>query len=150
MSKHPLFLIPLLAGFILGFAGCSGDDTASSGSDSKGDEENAPIDGKADSFFNPTEHGDLTFGVPAQGTFTDDEHFHAWTFTLTGDADVTLSSPNVTPNLDTVVYLSGQRRFNSSQKLPHSVGNYRFVKTHRSRKSGLVTGELLAPDLGQG
>ena len=98
-------LTPILAGLLLGLAGCSGEDSSSTDTTDKGTEENAPVDGKADSFFNPTEHGDLTFGVPAQATFNEADHFHSWTFTLTGEADVAVSSPNDTPNLDTVMYL---------------------------------------------
>ena len=105
MLMRSLAVGSLLVGFVFGCAACSGDDSTSSDGNTKGDEDNVPADGKADSFFNPTEHGDLSFGVPAQGTFTEDEHFHAWTFALSAQADVSLSSPNVTPNLDTVMYL---------------------------------------------
>lgn len=103
IRKSFVVLVPLL-GLAFGFAECSGEDVDAP-TEGKGGEDNEPVDGKADSFFNPTDHGDLTFGVPAQATFTDDEQFHAWTFSLSAAADVSLSSPNVTSNLDTVMYL---------------------------------------------
>ena len=39
------------------------------------------------------------------GEFTDEERFHAWTFELTGDADVTIEAKLATQNLDSVMYL---------------------------------------------
>lgn len=71
----------------------------------KGDEEN-PLggDGKADSFYKPTEHGELVFGAPNRAEITEAEKFHAWTFTLTGDAKVSIKT-DVSKNLDTVMYL---------------------------------------------
>lgn len=61
-------------------------------------------DGKADSFYSPTNHGALMFGPANRAEFTDDEHFHAWTFTLDGSATVSIRT-QVSNNLDTVLYL---------------------------------------------
>ena len=36
-------------------------------------EDLAPVDGKADSFRNPTEHGDVPFGIDVNSALTDDE-----------------------------------------------------------------------------
>lgn len=64
-----------------------------------------PVDGAADRFFSPTEHGDLMFGVQNPAELAADAGYHAWTFTLTGTATVKLEiKPHVT-NLDTVMYL---------------------------------------------
>lgn len=70
----------------------------------KGAEENPLTDGKSDSFFRPTEHGTLRWGLSNPGRLTDDEQFHAWTFELTGEATVDLVT-EPSPNLDTVMYL---------------------------------------------
>lgn len=58
-------------------------------------------DGKDDSLRRPTEHGDLAFDVAAHSALTEAERHHAWTFTLHGDADVTMT---------TAYSLLGQRR----------------------------------------
>ncbi|GEM_PF-2987355 len=70
----------------------------------KGDEEQALTGGKSDSFFKPTNHGELNFGVPSTASISSDARFHAWTFTLSDDAKVTLKT-DVSRNLDTVMYL---------------------------------------------
>lgn len=70
----------------------------------KGEEENALTDGKSDSFFKPTEHGQLRFGTRNPGTIDEDALFHAWTFELTDDAEVDLRT-EISANLDTVMYL---------------------------------------------
>jgi len=69
----------------------------------KGAEDDPLLDGKLDSFFSPTEHGALVFGAPNQASVTSGERFHAWNFTLTGAAAVSLRT-EVT-SLDTVMYL---------------------------------------------
>lgn len=73
--------------------------------DAKGVESPVPELAKDDSFRKPTYHGELSFGLAAQGEVTEEEHFHAWTFTLSGDAQVALHTELVTPNVDTVLYL---------------------------------------------
>ena len=81
-------------------AGCAGDTTSG-----KGGEEGAPVDGKADSFDDPVTHGQLTFGVPSRAAFTDDDHFHSWTFTLTETSEVDIATIIGGNNVDTVAYL---------------------------------------------
>ena len=70
----------------------------------KGSEESPLTDGKEDSFFRPTEHGTLQFGIPNRASFTDDEQFHAWTFSLSDEATLSLRT-DISDNLDTVMYL---------------------------------------------
>lgn len=90
--------------------------------DGKGEEDNALdiYESKTDSFRNPTEHGDLLFGVPQTATLREDSGFHAWDFELTGDAKVNLETILVTANLDTVMYLY---KFNESKG---TYGSYKF------------------------
>jgi hypothetical protein len=70
----------------------------------KGAEDDPLVDGKADSFYKPTPHGELAFGSPNQAEVTDAETFHSWTFTLTDDATISLKT-DIQNNLDTVMYL---------------------------------------------
>lgn len=77
----------------LGVAACAGDDGVGS--------ESADVD----SFASPTNHGVLQFGVPNAAEFTDSNRFHAWTFELSAEADVDLSTQLITQNLDSVMYL---------------------------------------------
>jgi hypothetical protein len=71
----------------------------------KGPEEEPLLaDGKADSFVSPTEHGPLAFGASNQAVVDGSQRFHAWTFSLSGPAKVTLRT-EVSTNLDTVMYL---------------------------------------------
>jgi hypothetical protein len=77
----------------LGVVACVGDDVGSDSAYS------------TDSFASPTEHGELRFGAPNPGEFTDDNRFHAWTFTLTGPAELELATELNAVNLDTVMYL---------------------------------------------
>lgn len=104
MTRRSLCLVlgALVASF--SFAGCSGEPEVVG--DLKGEESPLPEDAaKDDSFRAPTEHGALTFGITAQGQLTDDAHYHAWDFTLTADATITLRTEPVSDNLDTVMYL---------------------------------------------
>lgn len=71
---------------------------------SKGAEEDPLTAGKDDSFFRPTEHGAMRFGVSNPASISDDQKFHAWTFELSGEATVDLAT-EVSANLDTVMYL---------------------------------------------
>ncbi|MEZ4446208.1 MAG: hypothetical protein R3B72_44435 [Polyangiaceae bacterium] len=73
---------------------------ACSGTDLGNQSENA-----TDSFSNPTEHGYLEFTASNPATFTEEERFHAWTFTLTDAAEVELQAKAVTQNLGTILYL---------------------------------------------
>lgn len=70
-----------------------------------GGEEQALTDSKADSFFRPTEHGDIAFGAPSSGRLGDSASFHAWTFQLADDAQVKIETASSDRNLDTVMYL---------------------------------------------
>ena len=78
--------------------------SACAASGGKGDEDNPLGDGKADSFFSPTEHGQLVFGAPNQAAISPEELFHSWTFTLTGSAQLSIKT-QIEKNLDTVMYL---------------------------------------------
>ncbi len=76
----------------------------------KGDEEDLPSDGsgKEDSFRKPTDHGPIEFGVAAHTVLTDDERHHTWTFELSGDANVDLTTSYSLlgqRKTDTVLYL---------------------------------------------
>lgn len=77
--------------------------------DAKGVEDNLEFENydaaKADSFRNPTEHGDLNFGLASSASLTEDHLFHTWTFTLSGDAEVDVPVAIGTANLDTVMYM---------------------------------------------
>jgi hypothetical protein len=70
----------------------------------KGTEDAVLDDGKADTFFDPTDHGELSFGAHNRAEITADASFHAWTFTLTDTAEVSLRTV-IEGNLDTVMYL---------------------------------------------
>jgi hypothetical protein len=107
MSMHARYLPFLLVVFAL--AACGEDATDPDG---KGAEEEELIGGKQDSFFKPTEHGALVFGLPNQAEIVEDERFHAWEFELHGPAKVGVQS-NVSQNLDTVMYL--YRRNNADE-----------------------------------
>ena len=70
----------------------------------KGTEEDPLTSGKDDSFYRPTEHGELRFTTSNPATISDAERFHAWTFTLSDNATVDIST-SVSNNLDTVMYM---------------------------------------------
>jgi hypothetical protein len=71
----------------------------------KGDEDN-PLgdDGKADSFYKPSSHGQLVFDAPNRAEFTADAQFHEWRFTLSGTATISVRT-QLANNLDTVMYM---------------------------------------------
>jgi hypothetical protein len=56
------------------------------------------------SWSKPVHHGELTFGGLNAAEITKSQPFHGWSFTLTGAADVTLTT-STTENVDTVLYL---------------------------------------------
>jgi len=73
-----------------------------------GAEEDAPIDGAYDSLRSPTDHGVLTFGTASRAELTAAEGYHAWTFSVTGPATVTVRTEAATTGgreVDTVLYL---------------------------------------------
>ncbi len=81
--------------------GCLGDDA-------KGDEEELLDDSKADSQIRPTDHGPLLYGTPAHAVLTAGERYHAWTFDLSNDAHVELTTSYSLlgqRRTDTVLYL---------------------------------------------
>lgn len=95
-----LVSLGLGAGFV---AGC-GD------AGPKGDEEDplgeSELDDKADSLRSPTNHGVIPFGDEQSASISGAKGFHAWTFTLHGDADVQLFTSSAgSGNVDTVLYL---------------------------------------------
>lgn len=81
--------------------------------DGKGAEEQPLAEGdKLDSFQKPTDHGALAFATAGKAELTKKEQFHAWTFSLSGDAALTLRTTAQTKNgkkVDTVVYLYKQK-----------------------------------------
>jgi hypothetical protein len=76
----------------------------------KGPEDDVPsVDGKADTQRKPTDHGELPgFGTPVVDELSASAGFHAWQFTLHGDARVTAVTSAAEPGgaeIDTVLYL---------------------------------------------
>ncbi len=92
LVRH-LATLTLTSAMALSVAACVGDTIGSDSAYS------------TDSFASPTEHGELRFGAPNPAEFTNDNRFHAWTFTLTGPAELELSTELDAANLDTVMYL---------------------------------------------
>lgn len=89
--------------------------------DEKGTEDDPLVEGKADSFYSPTPHGQLVFDAPNRAKITAAEKFHAWTFMLRGDAKLSIKT-EVSTNLDTVMYL--YRRDVGSTGMFGSFGSY--------------------------
>lgn len=85
---------PLLYLLLISATGCLADDP-------KGDEEELLDDSKADSQLRPTDHGPIAFDTPAHAVLSGNERYHAWTFELSSDARV---------DLTTSYSLLGQRR----------------------------------------
>lgn len=79
--------------------------------DDKGPEEELELideEGKEDSLRKPTDHGDIAFDAAAHSALTEVERHHAWTFTLHGDADLTMTTSYSVlgqRRTDTVLYL---------------------------------------------
>lgn len=75
--------------------------------DQKGSEEDAPIDGKADSFAHPTDHGAIAFASQQQASLKGSAQYHTWTFSLSGDASIHTFTSRIPheSTLDTVLYL---------------------------------------------
>ncbi|MFN3197196.1 MAG: hypothetical protein ACE366_02090 [Bradymonadia bacterium] len=101
MKLRPLALAALMSSLTL--SACAPEDEELQ--KASGGEEEALTDSKADSFFRPTQHGDIAFGVPSNGTLGTDTRFHAWNFDLTDKAGVSLETSSSNRNLDTVMYL---------------------------------------------
>ncbi|MCX5743213.1 MAG: hypothetical protein NT062_12035 [Proteobacteria bacterium] len=142
--------LAILVGLGLGL-GCSLLPACVS-SDDKGPEEELPPDGgKADSIRTPIDHGAIVFGAPATSALTADEHFHAWTFELTGDATVDLATTYAVRGqrkTDTVLYLykEGAAGWGSYIARNDDTGNTVYSKLSRSLGAGryraLVKGHL--------
>lgn len=80
----------------------------------KPDEEELDLldDSKADSQLKPTLHGEIAFATPAHSALTTDARFHAWTFALSGNAQVDLTTAYSVlgqRRTDTVLYLYRQK-----------------------------------------
>jgi hypothetical protein len=75
--------------------------------DAKGPEDDAPVDGKLDSFRSPTDHGVIAFGQSQTGKLTADELHHTWSFTLSAPAALHAFTSRVPhkASIDTVLYL---------------------------------------------
>jgi hypothetical protein len=85
---------------------CSGLIINCSDSESKkGTESEMPIDGSADTWRNPTNNGTLVFGTVYEAEFTADTLYHAWNFTLSDIAEVSVWLNTPTAHFDTVMYL---------------------------------------------
>jgi hypothetical protein len=75
---------------------CGGDDSIGTGEDEL----------RKDTFDRPTQHGELRFGdAPNEAAFTNEQRFHAWTFTLSKQSRVDLQTELHAANLDTVMYV---------------------------------------------
>src|SRR5688572_8837181 len=65
-------------------------------------------DGKDDSQRKPTDHGEIAFNTGSATVLTDNERHHAWTFELSSDANVKLTTSYAVlgqRRTDTVLYL---------------------------------------------
>jgi hypothetical protein len=75
----------------------------------KGDEDEAPsVDGKDDSFAKPIDHGAIAFDTAAESALAATAKFHAWDFTLSGDAKIVMTTGKPAAGgkmIDTVLYL---------------------------------------------
>jgi len=95
-----LVSLGLGAGFV---AGCGDAGPKGAEEDPLGESE---LDDKADSLRSPTNHGEIPFGAEQSASISGSKGFHAWTFTLHGDADVQLFTSSAgSGNVDTVLYL---------------------------------------------
>jgi hypothetical protein len=80
----------------------------------KAEEEELDVldDTKADSQLKPTNHGVIIFGNPEHAVIGGNERFHAWTFELSGDAKVDMTTSYSVlgqRRTDTVLYLYKQK-----------------------------------------
>ncbi len=101
-TRHTLAMFAVIVmATTLTLTGCGADG----GGGAKGAEDDEPVDGKTDSFRNPTEHGSLRAGAASATALSTDEKYHSWEFKLSGAAAVTLTVNGSDKNLDTVMYL---------------------------------------------
>ncbi len=94
-----LILIP----FVVSLSACG------SAASEKGDETPMPAaDGKSDTWWAPTLHGELRWSEEDRGDFDGIKKFHAWDFSLGAGSEgskVTLTTGPIDANVDTVAYL---------------------------------------------
>ena len=146
MRARPLSVVFGLGLFATAAPACVSED--------KDPEEEAPPDGsKDDSFARPIDHGTIAFGTPAASALTTAEHFHAWTFELTGDAKVDLATSYAVlgqRTTDTVLYLYKESAAGWGSYLFRNddVGSSVYSKLSRTLGAGryraLVKGHLAA------
>jgi hypothetical protein len=76
-------------------------------SDSKGPEEELPVDGQFDSLRSPTDHGAIAFGTAETGKLTTSERYPSWTFQLGTGAEIHAYTHRTAheASIDTVLYL---------------------------------------------
>jgi hypothetical protein len=118
---------------ILFFAACHG------ASSSKGPEDDIDDEGKFDSFYAPTEHGQLSFSEAHEASVSDDELYHAWDFEITSPVAIEIEVQLL--NLeDSVIYLY---RWNDERS---SWGSY----ITRDDDGGEGDGSLIRMDLDVG
>jgi hypothetical protein len=97
--------------------------------DDKGAEEEIPEEGKDDSFYRPTDHGPIAWDVPGFAELTAEQHHHTWTFELSGDAEVDLTTSYALlgqRRVDTVLYLY---RWNGTSWGPYIARNDDYGNT---------------------
>jgi hypothetical protein len=127
--RTPMFCVLLIAA-----TGCLGDEA-------KGEEEELLDDGKADTQRRPTDHGAVMFGEPVISALTADERYHAWTFELSNDARV---------NLTTSYAVLGQRRTDTVLYLYKETATGWGAYFARNDDYGTTTYSQLVRDLGAG
>jgi hypothetical protein len=91
LTLASVFALTLTSAFVMG--GCATDSVGSESSN------------VTDSWSNPTSHGELSFEHTNQAEFDEQQRFHAWDFTLSGEATVDMRTELVSPNLDSIAYL---------------------------------------------
>ncbi len=102
-ARTYLCLLALVSGSAA-LVGCAAE------SQEKGAEVGAPEGGKADSFFEPTQHGIVPWGEEQPIYIGDGAEFHAFDFDLSGPADVVIETTDLFGyEPDTVVYLYQNR-----------------------------------------
>ncbi len=92
---------PMFCALLMISTGCLNDE-------GKGEEEELLDDSKADSQLRPTDHGGLDFAAPVHSAISASERYHAWTFDLSQDAHVELTTGYSVlgqRRTDTVLYL---------------------------------------------
>jgi hypothetical protein len=83
------------------------------GTTDKGEEVDAPVDGKADAFEGAIDHREILAGAVESARLTTAERRHLWTFTIDDDAHVELATRPAgagQDEVDTVLYLYRQGR----------------------------------------